>query len=190
MDLHGSGISLSEMRVGLAGICCKVNRKCSLTRYRRVYCWLIFSSASPNALSQISWDMESCIWILRIHWKNTMHAQRIAFNYGSLLLFFFWQVYLCFLSIAFVKSRGKGHGQVCLGKDGPYSPWTELVLQGLYALCATEQYSAGNSIKATALEEERGISCYLSSAENTTADQKASLLWCTLNRMGPLTAAF
>lgn len=35
---------------------------------------------------------------------------------------FFWQVYLCFLSIAFVKSRGKGHGQVCPGEDGHYSP--------------------------------------------------------------------
>lgn len=51
-----------------------------------------------------------------------MHAQRMAFNYCFLLTFLFWQVYLCFLSIAFVKSRGKGHGQVCPGKDGPYSP--------------------------------------------------------------------
>lgn len=110
------------MGVGLVGICCKVNRKCSLTRYRRDCYRLIFFSACPNTLSKFSWDMESCIWILYVHWKNTAPAQRIAFNCGFLLIFFFWQVYLCFLSIAFVKSRGKGHGQVCPGKDGPYSP--------------------------------------------------------------------
>lgn len=80
-------------------------------------------SACPNAVSKFPWDMESCIWIHCVQWKkNTMHTQMIAFNYGFLLIFFFWQVYLCFLSIAFVKSRGKGHGQVCPGKDGPYSP--------------------------------------------------------------------
>lgn len=74
-------------------------------------------------MSKFPWDMESCIWIHCVQWKKTtMHTQMIAFNYGFLLLFFFWQVYLCFLSIAFVKSRGKGHGQVCPGKDGPYSP--------------------------------------------------------------------
>lgn len=57
-----------------------------------------------------------------VYRKNTIHAQRIAFNYGFFHVSFFWQVYLCFLSIAFVKSRGKGHGQVCPGEDGHYSP--------------------------------------------------------------------
>lgn len=107
----------------------------------------------PGVNSQ---DMESCIWILYVHWKNMMCAERIAFNYGSLLFFLFWQVYLCFLSIAFVKSRGKGHGQECPGKDGPYSPELSWSCKGYTTLCATEQYSAGNSIKATALEEEGG----------------------------------
>lgn len=91
--------------------------------------------------------MESCILILYIYWKNTVHAQKISFNYGFLLISLFWQVYLCFLSIAFVKSRGRGHGQVCPGKDRPYSPelswsckgYTRFVLQSNTVLVTASQ---------------------------------------------------
>lgn len=97
---------------------------------------------------------------------------------------------MCFLSIAFVKSRGKGHGQVCPGKDGPYSSELSWSFKGYTRFVQQSNTVLVNSIETTALEEEWGISCCLPSDKNTTADQKASLLWCTLNKMGPLTAAF
>lgn len=123
--------------------------------------------------------------------RSTLHVKKEhgAFFDGFFLIFLFWQVYLCFLSIAFVKSRGRGHGQVCPGKNGPYSlNWAGP------AMDYTRFVQQSNTVLVTASQpspcKRSGGSPASSLSWNTTADQKASLLWCTLNRMGPLTAAF
>lgn len=55
---------MSEMSVGLAGICCNGRNKCSLTHYQRHRLLQAGTfSACPNDWSKFSWNMKSCIQI-------------------------------------------------------------------------------------------------------------------------------
>lgn len=119
--------------------------------------------------------------------ERTMRMQRIAFNYAFPILFF-RQVYLCFLSIAFVKSRGKGHGQVCPGKDGPCSPALSWSCEG-YTHCAREQYSAVTAAKPPPREENRESPAFFPQLK-TLLQSRKPLCSGALRQDGPLTAAF
>lgn len=120
-----------------------------------------------------------------IYLKNITHSQKIAFNYGVLSSFLLFAGLFVFPIYCLCKKQRKRSRTGMPWWGWTLLAWTELVLQGLSVFCATEQYSTGYSIKATALEEEWGFSSHLPSAENTTADQKASLLWCIPTRWAP-----